>query len=99
MNLKIAVTCENGQVFQHFGHTPEFALFDVEDGKIVAEKIFSCGDSGFSFSLSISLQKRHLIATALISSPQNGHFFVSSDILTPLFLFWAQKRRTPVLRT
>ena len=46
MNLKIAVTCENGQVFQHFGHTPEFALFDVEDGKIVAEKIFSCGDSG-----------------------------------------------------
>lgn len=46
MNLKIAVTCENGQVFQHFGHTPEFALFDVEEGKIVAEKIFSCGDSG-----------------------------------------------------
>ena len=96
MNLKIAVTCENGQVFQHFGHTPEFALFDVEDGKIVAEKIFSCGDSGFSFSLSISLQKRHLIATALISSPQNGHFFVSSVILYSIFIFRVQKKDVPL---
>ena len=32
--MKIAVTCENGTVFQHFGHTPEFAIYDVEDGKM-----------------------------------------------------------------
>ena len=25
--MKIAVTCENNEVFQHFGHTPSFAVF------------------------------------------------------------------------
>ncbi len=44
--MKIAVTCGNGQVFQHFGHTPEFAVFEVEDGKIVSEKILSSGGTG-----------------------------------------------------
>ena len=44
--MKIAVTCENNEVFQHFGHTPSFAIFEAEDGKIISEKIISCGDSG-----------------------------------------------------
>ena len=44
--MKIAVTCENHQVFQHFGHTPEFAVFEVENQKIISEKILSSGDSG-----------------------------------------------------
>ena len=44
--MKIAVTCENGQVFQHFGHTPSFAIFEVENNSIISEKIISSGDSG-----------------------------------------------------
>lgn len=36
--MKIAVTCENNQVFQHFGHTPEFAIFEVADGAITSEE-------------------------------------------------------------
>ncbi|MBR7128115.1 MAG: dinitrogenase iron-molybdenum cofactor biosynthesis protein [Lentisphaeria bacterium] len=44
--MKIAVTCENHQVFQHFGHTPEFAIFEIEDGKIIDEKIISSGEEG-----------------------------------------------------
>lgn len=44
--MKVAVTCENNQVFQHFGHTPEFAIFKFEDGQLVSEKILSSGDSG-----------------------------------------------------
>ena len=28
--MKIAVTYDNGQVFQHFGHTEQFKLYDVE---------------------------------------------------------------------
>ena len=31
-NMKIAVTYENGQVFQHFGHTEQFKIYNVEDG-------------------------------------------------------------------
>ena len=44
--MKIAVTCENHQVFQHFGHTPEFAIFETADGKVASEKIISTGNSG-----------------------------------------------------
>ena len=29
--MKIAVTYENGQVFQHFGHTQQFKIYDVEN--------------------------------------------------------------------
>ena len=32
--MRIAVTYENGEVFQHFGHSEQFKLYDVEDGKI-----------------------------------------------------------------
>ena len=32
--MKIAVTYENGQVFQHFGHCASFKFYDVENGEI-----------------------------------------------------------------
>ena len=44
--MKIAVTCENNEVFRHFGHTPEFAVFTVEEGKVVSKRILSCGGTG-----------------------------------------------------
>ena len=33
--MRIAVTYENGQIFQHFGHTELFRIYDVEDGHVV----------------------------------------------------------------
>ncbi len=44
--MKIAVTCENNEVFQHFGHTPEFAVFETEGEKIVSETRLSSGETG-----------------------------------------------------
>ncbi len=44
--MKIAVTCENNEVFQHFGHTPGFAVFEVAENKIVSEKLLSSGETG-----------------------------------------------------
>ena len=44
--MRIAVPYENGEIFQHFGHTEQFKLYDVEDGKIVAEQIVSSNGSG-----------------------------------------------------
>ena len=32
--MKIAVTHENGQIFQHFGHTEQFKVYTVENGKV-----------------------------------------------------------------
>ena len=44
--MKIAVTYENGQVFQHFGHTEQFKVYEVEDGKVVSSQITGSGGSG-----------------------------------------------------
>lgn len=44
--VKIAVTYENGQVFQHFGHTERFKIYDVQDGKVVSSAVVSSGGSG-----------------------------------------------------
>ena len=44
--MRIAVTYENGEVFGHFGHTEQFKLYDIEDGKIVKEEIVPTNGSG-----------------------------------------------------
>ena len=44
--MKIAVTYENGAVFQHFGHTETFKLFEVQDGRVVATRLIESGGSG-----------------------------------------------------
>ena len=44
--MKIAVTYENGQIFQHFGHTEQFKVYDVEDGKIVSSEVVDTNGSG-----------------------------------------------------
>ncbi len=44
--MKIAVTYENGQVYQHFGHTEQFKVYDVEDGTIVSAQVVSTNGQG-----------------------------------------------------
>lgn len=44
--MKIAVTYENGQVFQHFGHTEQFKVYEVENGKIVKTEIVDTNGQG-----------------------------------------------------
>ena len=41
--MKIAVTHENGNVFGHFGHTAEFKIYEVQDGKIVGARVTPTG--------------------------------------------------------
>ena len=44
--MRIAVTYENGQIFQHFGHTPGFKLYDIAEGKVVYSGEFPSLGSG-----------------------------------------------------
>lgn len=44
--MKIAVTYENGNVFQHFGHTGQFKLYEVADGKVVSSEVVDTNGSG-----------------------------------------------------
>ena len=45
-SMRIAITYENGEIFQHFGHAEKFKLYDVEGGKIVNEQIVDTNGSG-----------------------------------------------------
>lgn len=44
--MRIAVTYENGEVFAHFGHTEQFKLYDVENGKVVSEQVVPTNGQG-----------------------------------------------------
>ena len=44
--MRIAATYENGQIFQHFGHTEQFKVYDIEDGKIISSEVVSTNGSG-----------------------------------------------------
>ena len=44
--MRIAVTYKDGQIFQHFGHTEQFKVYDVEDGKVIASEVVDTMGSG-----------------------------------------------------
>lgn len=44
--MRIAVTYENGTVFQHFGHTQQFKVYDAADGKVTNVQVVSTQGSG-----------------------------------------------------
>ena len=44
--MKIAVTYDNGNVFQHFGRTEQFKVYEVEDNKVVSSEVIGSGGAG-----------------------------------------------------
>ena len=45
-SMRVAVTYENGEIFQHFGHTEQFKLYDIEDGRIVGQQVIDTNGYG-----------------------------------------------------
>lgn len=44
--MRIAVTYDNGEIFQHFGRTENFKVYEVEDGKVVSSEVIGSNGSG-----------------------------------------------------
>ena len=44
--MKLAVTYENGDVFQHFGHSSQFKIYEICDKKIVSSQIVETKGAG-----------------------------------------------------
>ena len=44
--MRIAVTYEDGEIYQHFGHTEEFKVYEVEDGRVVSSEVIGSDGSG-----------------------------------------------------
>ena len=46
--MRIAVTYENGEIFQHFGHSSQFKIYTEDNGKIIASEVIDTNGSGHS---------------------------------------------------
>lgn len=44
--MKIAVTYQNGQIFQHFGHTEQFKIYEISNGSILHAEVVDTNGSG-----------------------------------------------------
>ena len=46
INMKIAVTYDNGNIFQHFGKTEFFKVYEVNDNQVVSSEVIGSNGSG-----------------------------------------------------
>ena len=44
--MKIAVAYDNGMVFQHFGHTEQFKIYEITDGAVTSAEVIGTNGSG-----------------------------------------------------
>lgn len=59
--MKVAVTYNNGEIFQHFGHCEEFKVYNLENEKIVSTEIVKALEGGHS-ALAVLLQNNSIDA-------------------------------------
>lgn len=57
--MKIAVTYENGNVFQHFGHTQAFKIYETDGKQILRSEVVSTDGQGHG-ALSTFLAERNV---------------------------------------
>lgn len=67
--MKLAVTYENGKVFQHFGHTPSFKIYDIKDGKVIKSEIVQTNGTGHG---ALATFLKNLEVTSLICGGIGG---------------------------
>ena len=44
--MKIATTYQNGQIFQHFGHTEQFKIYEVDGKNVISAKVVDTNGQG-----------------------------------------------------
>ena len=44
--MKIAVTYANGLIFQHFGHTQQFKVYEVQNDTVISSQVIDTNGSG-----------------------------------------------------
>lgn len=55
--MKIAVTYENGEIFQHFGHTESFKIYETDGKNILSSEVVSTAGSGHGALAGFLLEK------------------------------------------
>jgi len=44
--MKIATTYDNGNIFQHFGHTSKLKVYNIENGKVISSEVVDTNGQG-----------------------------------------------------
>lgn len=44
--MKIAVTYANGTIFQHFGHTQQFKVYEIQNDTIISSQVIDTNGTG-----------------------------------------------------
>ena len=70
--MKIAVTYENGNVFPHFGHTEQFKVYEIEDGKVAGAQVVDTNGSG------------HGALAGMLSALNGGAALKTARSITPI---------------
>ena len=72
--MRIAVTYDNGEIFQHFGRTESFKIYDTEDGKIVRSAVVGTNGQGHGALAGVlkSLEADVLICGGIGGGAQNA---------------------------
>ena len=89
--MKIAVTHENGQIFQHFGHTEQFKVYTVENGKVTDTTVVDTNGQGHGALAGLlkKMERMLLFAVAsvaelkwLLQKRASSSLAVSADLAT-----------------
>ena len=70
--MKIAVTYENGQIFQHFGHSENFKIYETEGKNIVRAEVIGTDGAGHSALAAVLKDKGVDVAESV--TVQSQHF-------------------------
>ena len=44
--MRVATTYDNGNIFMHFGRSEQFKIYDIQDGKVLNERVVGTGGTG-----------------------------------------------------
>ncbi|HJJ47816.1 MAG TPA: hypothetical protein O0X39_02320 [Methanocorpusculum sp.] len=74
--MKLGITSSDGEIFQHFGATPEFTVYNIEGGKIVSSKKVSTNGTGHEALVDIlaDLEINALICGGIGGGARNAVF-------------------------
>ena len=68
--MRIAVTYDNGNVFQHFGRTEQFKIYEVENGKVISAEVM--GTNGIGHEALADLLAEHSIDALICGGMGQG---------------------------
>ena len=70
MIMRIAVTYDDTEVYQHFGDTSYFKIYDIEDGEVINSEIVPTGDASHAALVPFLAERgadRHLLYILIIA--------------------------------